>query len=60
MNGQEKQNSLSLYVSIIVIIGLAIVFIIIYIFYSTYKTKHNSYGHDAETLKLDIDKKISS
>ncbi|MCI6155579.1 MAG: hypothetical protein MR674_02630 [Erysipelotrichaceae bacterium] len=37
MNGQEKQNSLALYVSIIVIIGLAIVFIIIFILYSIKK-----------------------
>ena len=60
MNGQEKQNSLALYVSIIVIIGLAIVFIIIFILYSIKKGKHISYGNEDETLKLDIDKKISS
>ena len=56
MNGQEKQNSLALYVSIIVIIGLAIVFIIIFIFYSIYKSKRISCGQEDETLKLDIDK----
>ncbi|MDY3890803.1 MAG: hypothetical protein SOZ70_06945, partial [Bacilli bacterium] len=60
MNGQEKQNSLALYVSIIVIIGLAIVFGIIFILYSIHKSKHISYGNEDETLKLDIDKKISS
>ena len=60
MNGQEKQNSLALYVSIIVIIGLAIVFIIIFILYSIKKGKHISCGNEDEILKLDIDKKISS
>ena len=59
MNGQ-KQNSLALYVSIIVIIGLAIVFIIIFILYSIKKGKHISCGNEDEILKLDIDKKISS
>lgn len=60
MNGQEKQYSLALYVSIIVIIGLAIVFIIIFILYSIKKSKHISCGNEDENLKLDIDKKISS
>ena len=60
MNGQEKQNSLALYVSIIVIIGLAIVFIIIFILYSIYKSKRILNGNEDENLKLDIDKKISS
>ena len=60
MNGQEKQNSLALYVSIIVIIGLAIVFIIIFIFYSIYKSKRISCGNEDEILKIDINKKISS
>ena len=60
MNGQEKQYSLALYLSIIVIIGLAIVFIIIFILYSIKKGKHISCGNEDETLKLDIDKKISS
>ena len=59
MNGQ-KQNSLALYVSIIVIIGLAIAFTIIFILYSIYKSKRISCGNEDENLKLDIDKKISS
>lgn len=59
MNGQ-KQNSLALYVSIIVIIGLAIAFTIIFILYSIYKSKHISNGNEDENLKLNIDKKISS
>ena len=51
MNGQEKQYSLALYLSIIVIIGLAIVFIIIFILYSIKKGKHISCGNEDEILK---------
>ena len=53
MNGQEKLDSIALYVSMVVIIGLAIVFGVLFSLYSIYKRKHVSYGHEDETLKLD-------
>ncbi|MGN1295507.1 MAG: hypothetical protein ACI4U5_03785, partial [Bacilli bacterium] len=40
--------------------GLAIVFGVLFFLYSIYKRKHVSYGHEDETLKVDVDNKIKA
>ncbi len=57
LNGQEKLQSISFVVSILVIICLAITFSILFILYGRYKIKNINNGHEDTDVKKDIRKK---
>ena len=58
MNGQERLFIVALVVSILVIIGLAIVFSFLFFLYSFYKVKHINLGFEDKQLKKEYKKKI--
>ena len=51
MNGQELLGSVAFYVSIAVIIGIAIMFSVLFCIYGFYKIKHIKYGHEDEKIE---------
>ncbi len=57
MNGSHKLIEIAFYVSLIVIIALAITFTILFTLYAIYKKKHISYGHEDEKLLEQLKKK---
>ena len=54
MGGQEKLYSVALIVSICVIIGLALSFGLLFLFYARYKTKHIQYGHEDDDIRYEL------
>ena len=50
MNGQEILGNVAFYVSIAVVIGMAIMFSILFAIYGFYKIKHINYGHEDKKL----------
>ena len=60
MSGQEILNSVAFYVSIAVIIGLALMFAILFAIYGFYKVKHISYGHEDEKIESSLRKKYKN
>ena len=57
MSGQEILGNVAFYVSIAVIIGLALMFAILFAIYGFYKVKHISYGHEDKKLEYSLRKK---
>lgn len=55
--GSHKLVELVFYVSLIVIILLAVTFTVLYILYTIYKRKHIRYGHEDDKILLDLKKK---
>lgn len=51
MNGQEILGNVAFYVSIAVVIGMAIMFSILFAIYGYYKIKHINYGHEDAQLE---------
>lgn len=51
MNGQEILGNVAFYVSIAVVIGMAIMFSILFAIYGFYKIKHINYGHEDDKLE---------
>ena len=51
MNGQEILGNVAFYVSIAVVIGMAIMFSILFAIYGYYKIKHINYGHEDAKLE---------
>lgn len=51
MNGQEILGNVAFYVSIAVVIGMAIMFSILFAIYGFYKIKHINYGHEDNKLE---------
>ena len=51
MNGQELLGNVAFYVSIAVIIGIAIMFSVLFCIYGFYKIKHIKYGHEDEKIE---------
>ena len=51
MNGQEILGNVAFYVSIAVVIGMAIMFSVLFSIYGYYKIKHIKYGHEDNKLE---------